>query len=143
MKRYSIRAIYKLSCKFEANEKPAVLLNLANSFVFYQHKVLTYLKVEFQRASDILEVEVLVKHDLFIFKTFITKLPVWYDERLEISEIEIIFEEEKIELWLDSESDFLDSILKLVFIDEGSIELLEITSSSTPLISSTETSNQY
>ena len=58
-------------------------------------------------------------------------------------EIEIIFEEEKIESWLDSESDFLDSILKLVFIDEGSIELLEITSSSTPLISSTETSNQY
>ena len=90
-----------------------------------------------------MEVEVLVKHDLFIFKTFITKLPVWYDERLEISEIEIIFEEEKIELWLDSESDFLDSILKLVFIDEGSIKMLEITSSSTPLISSTETSNQY
>ena len=58
-------------------------------------------------------------------------------------EIEIIFEEEKIESWLDSESDFLDSILKLVFIDEGSIEMLEITSSSTPLISSTETSNQY
>ena len=58
-------------------------------------------------------------------------------------EIEIIFEEEKIESWLDSESDFLDSILKLVFIDEGSIKMLEITSSSTLLISSTETSNQY
>ena len=90
-----------------------------------------------------MEVEVLVKHYLFIFKTFISKFLVWYDEWLEISEIEIIFEEEKIELWWDSESDFLDSILKLVFIDEGSIELLEITSSSTPLISSTETSNQY
>ena len=47
MKWYSIRAIYKLPRKFEANEKPAVLLNLAKSFVFYQHKVLTYLKVEF------------------------------------------------------------------------------------------------
>ena len=58
-------------------------------------------------------------------------------------EIEIIFEEEKIESWLDSESDFLDSILKLVFIDEGSIKTLEITSSGTLLISSTETSNQY
>ena len=58
-------------------------------------------------------------------------------------EIEIIFEEEKIESWLDSESDFLDSILKLVFIDEGSIKMLEITSSGTLLISSTETSNQY
>ena len=90
-----------------------------------------------------MEVEVLVKHYLFIFKTFISKFLVWYDEWLEISEIEIIFEEEKIELWWDSESDFLDSILKLVFIDEGSIKMLEITSSSTPLISSTETSNQY
>ena len=58
-------------------------------------------------------------------------------------EIEIIFEEEKIESWLDSESDFLDSIRKLVFIDEGSIKMLEITSSGTLLISSTETSNQY
>ena len=58
-------------------------------------------------------------------------------------EIEIIFEEEKIESWLDSESDFLDSILKLVFIDEGSIKMLEITSSGPPLISSNETSNQY
>ena len=58
-------------------------------------------------------------------------------------EIEIIFEEEKIESWLDSESDFLDSIRKLVFIDEGSIKMLEITSSGPPLISSTETSNQY
>ena len=49
----------------------------------------------------------------------------------------------KLESWLDSESDFLDSILKLVFIDEGSIKMLEITSSGPPLISSTETSNQY
>ena len=99
-----------------------------------------------------MKVEVLVKRYLFIFKTFTTKLPVWYDEKLEISdiqlleqddEIEIIFEEEKTESCLDSEIDFLDSILKLVFIDEGSIEMLEITSSSTPLISSSETSNQY
>ena len=74
------------------------------------------------------------------------------DEKLEISEIqlleeddeiEIIFEEEEIESCLDSESDFLDSIPKLVFIDEGSIKMLETTSSSTPVISSTETSNQY
>ena len=99
-----------------------------------------------------MKVEVLVKRYLFIFKTFTTKLPVWYDEKLEISdiqlleqddEIEIIFEEEKTESCLDSEIDFLDLILKLVFIDEGSIEMLEITSSSTPLISSSETSNQY
>ena len=74
------------------------------------------------------------------------------DEKLEISEIqlleeddeiEFIFEEEEIESCLDSESDFLDSIPKLVFIDEGSIKMLETTSSSTPVISSTETSNQY
>ena len=99
-----------------------------------------------------MKVEVLVKRYLFIFKTFTTKLPVWYDEKLEISdiqlleqddEIEIIFEEEKTESCLDSEIDFLDSILKLVFKDEGSIEMLEIASSSTPLISSSETSNQY
>ena len=74
------------------------------------------------------------------------------DEKLEISDIqlleeddetEITFEEEEIESCLDSESDVLDSIPKLVFIDEGSIKMLETTSSSTPVISSTETSNQY
>ena len=66
------------------------------------------------------------------------------DGKLEISDIqlpeednetEIIFEEEEeIESCLDSESDVLDSIPKLVFIDEGSIKMLETTSSSTPVI---------
>ena len=32
-----------------------------------------------------MEVEVLVEHYVFIFKTSITKLPVWYEEQLEIS----------------------------------------------------------
>ena len=54
------------------------------------------------------------------------------DEELEISdiqlqeeddEIEINFEEEKIESCLDSEIDFLDSLPKLVFIDKGSIKM--------------------
>ena len=66
------------------------------------------------------------------------------DEKLEISNIqlleeddetEIIFEEEKIESCLDSKGDFLDSIPKLVFIDEGSIKMLGIASSTTPVIS--------
>ena len=74
------------------------------------------------------------------------------DEKLEISviqlpeedgEIEIIFEETEIESCLDSESDFLDSIPQLLFIDEGSIKILETASSSTLVVTSTENSNQY
>ena len=37
---------------------------------------------------------------------------------------------QKIESCLDSESDFLDSMPKLDFIDKGSIEILQITCSS-------------
>ena len=74
------------------------------------------------------------------------------DEKFQISgiqlpeedeEIEIIFEEEEIESYLDSESDFLDSIPQLVFIDERSIKMIETASSSTPAVTSIENSNQY
>ena len=81
---------------------------------------------------------------------------VGIDEKLEISDIQLLEEDEEIEIiltknidkkeiesCLDSESDLLDSTLKLVFTDKRSIKMLETTSSSTPVISSTETSNHY
>ena len=51
-------------------------------------------------------------------------------ETLEIFNIQLLEEDDEIESCLDSESDFLDSMPKLVFVDQGSIKILQITCSS-------------